>query len=241
MKAASPAGQRDVAPEPFRATAKRARPRGVRITSTAPLVLGSASPRRRELMALLEVPFVVRAAGVDEALRGGETPHAYLERVTRAKLDAVRSQRSDGESDGRPPQPPGRQSLAMLVADTIVVAPDGEVFGKPVDDAEAQAMIERLAAATHEVSTRFVLSEDRAGAPPTHAQTVTTRVTFRALSRSESRAYVQAGEGRDKAGGYALQGGAAAFVERIDGSYTGAVGLPLCEVVVAMRGLGWQW
>ncbi|MDP8998879.1 MAG: Maf family protein [Myxococcota bacterium] len=212
----------------------------MRITSAAPLVLGSASPRRRELMTLLEVPFVVRAAGVDEALLGGETPHAYLERVTRAKLDAARSYRSDGESDGRPPRPPGNQSLAMLVADTIVVAPDGEVFGKPANDAESQAMIDRLAATTHEVSTRFMLSEDRVGAP-THAQTVTTRVTFRALSRGESRAYVLAGEGRDKAGGYALQGAAAAFVERIDGSYTGAIGLPLCEVVVAMRGLGWQW
>ena len=76
-------------------------------------------------------------------------------------------------------------------------------------------------------------------APPVHAQTVTTRVTFRALGPDEARGYAATGEGRDKAGAYAVQGRASAFVERIEGSYSGVVGLPLCEVVVALRAVGW--
>jgi septum formation protein len=89
------------------------------------------------------------------------------------------------------------------------------------------------------VSTRFLLAEVAAGAPVAHAQTVSTRVTFRALAGGEARAYARTGEGRDKAGAYALQGRAAAFIERIEGSYTAVIGLPLCEVVAALRALGW--
>jgi septum formation protein len=198
----------------------------VRITDASPLVLGSASPRRRELVAMLGVPFVVRAADADESARPRETPHAYLERVTRAKLDAVRAM-DLGESP------------CVLVADTIVIAPDGVALGKPSSDEEARAMIERLAGATHAVSTRFLLGEGSAATAPAHAETVTTQVTLRSLAPREAAAYAAGGEGRDKAGGYALQGRAAAFVERIEGSYTSVVGLPLCEVVVAMRRLGW--
>ena len=199
----------------------------MRITTATPLVLGSASPRRRELIALLGVPFVVRSADVDETGRDGEPPHAYLERVARSKLDAVRAAAA------------GERVAGVLVADTIVVAPDGGVLGKPRDDRDGLAMIERLAGATHAVSTRFLLGDGAPGSPPAHAQTVTTRVTFRPIARDEAMAYVATGEGRDKAGGYAAQGRAAAFVERIDGSFTGVVGLPLCEVVSAMRALAW--
>jgi septum formation protein len=198
----------------------------VRLGPATPLVLGSASPRRREMMAVLGVPFVVCAATLDESILAGEGPDAYLDRVTRAKLDAVRAQASAG-------------GAGVLVADTIVVSPGGLVLGKPADDDDAEAMIERLAQATHEVSTRFLLAEVAAGAPVAHAQTVSTRVTFRALAGGEARAYARTGEGRDKAGGYALQGRAAAFIERIDGSHTAVIGLPLCEVVVALRALGW--
>lgn len=199
----------------------------MRIEPSHPLVLGSASPRRREMIALLGVPFVVRAAEADESLRAGEAPGAYLERVALAKLDAVRATLG------------GAPAAGILVADTTVVAPGGAILGKPRDDDEARAMIERLAGATHEVSTRFLLGGPRAGDAAAHAQTVTTRVTFRAVSAGEARAYAATGEGRDKAGAYAVQGRAAAFVERIDGSYSSVVGLPLCEVVVAMRALGW--
>jgi septum formation protein len=200
----------------------------VQITTNNPLVLGSASPRRRDLLATLAVPFVVCSADVDESVREGETPRAYVERVALAKLHAVCA-RYPGEATG------------VLVADTIVVAPDGALLGKPRDDDEGRAMLERLAGATHQVATRFVLAAStlRGDAPPGHAQTVTTEVTFRALLPSEIRAYVAGGEGRDKAGSYAAQGNAAAFIERIEGSFTSVVGLPVCEVLLALRALGW--
>jgi len=178
---------------------------------------------------MLGVPFVVRTADVDESARPGEAVGAYLERIARDKLDAVRA-RAAAE---------GAAAAGVLVADTIVVAPGGAVLGKPRDDADAQAMIERLAGATHEVSTRFLLGAPGRDGRVEHAQTVTTRVTFRAVSSREAAAYAATGEGRDKAGAYAVQGRAAAFVERIDGSYSAVVGLPLSEVVVAMRALGW--
>jgi septum formation protein len=210
----------------FRRRASGAKKPIVRISPDRPLVLGSASPRRRELIALLDVPVVVRVPTVDESQLPGEPPDAYLERVTLAKLEAIRALG-------------GHAASGVLVADTIVVDPCGAVLGKPADDDDARAMIVRLAGATHEVCTRFVLGGLEAGSRAEHAQTVATRVTFRPVSHDEVSAYVASGEGRDKAGGYAAQGRAAAFVQRIDGSYTNVVGLPLCEVVVALRGLGW--
>jgi septum formation protein len=192
-----------------------------------PLVLGSASPRRREMISWMGVPFVTRSADIDESTRPGELPLAYLERVTGAKLDAVRRLGLGGAG-------------GVLVADTIVVAPGGAILGKPRDDAEAAAMIERLAGATHEVSTRFALGEASPTAPVAFARTVTTRVTFRAVGAQEAAAYAATGEGRDKAGAYAVQGRASAFIERLEGSYTSVVGLPLSEVIVAMRELRWM-
>jgi septum formation protein len=114
------------------------------------------------------------------------------------------------------------------------------LIGKPADDQDAAAILMRLGGVTHDVATRFLLAEggDREG-QIAHEQTVTTRVTLRALLPRELEAYVSTGEGRDKAGAYAVQGRAAAFVERIDGSYTNVVGLPLSEVVVAMHRLRW--
>jgi septum formation protein len=204
----------------------------VRITADRPLVLGSASPRRRELIAMLGVPFVVQSPSADETARPDERPHAYVERVARAKLEAVRALNL------------GR-AAGILVADTIVIAPDGALLGKPRDDDDARSMVERLAGRTHEVATHFALAplgslaERTPGSAPAYVETVTTLVTFRALTRGEVLAYVTTGEGRDKAGAYAVQGRAGVFVERIDGSFTNVVGLPLCEVLVAMRSLGW--
>lgn len=169
---------------------------------------------------------MVRSVDIDENARPAESAESYLVRVARAKLDAVR--RLDLSPSG-----------ACLVADTIVVAPDGALLGKPRDVNEAQAMIVRLAGATHEVSTRFVLAENPSDASPACAETITTRVTFREIEPDEARAYAVNGEGRDKAGGYAIQGSAATFIRRIDGSYTNVVGLPLCEVFTALRALGW--
>lgn len=208
------------------------------IDASRPLVLGSQSPRRKELLERIGVPFIVRPADVDETVRVGERPEDYLQRVVLAKMGAVCGLAAT--------------SSTILTADTVVVAPDGAILGKPADDREAQSMLRRLAGATHEVATRFALA---VGGPPApgaeasaaqaafalaHAETVTTRVTFRAVSSSEIVDYVATGEGRDKAGSYAVQGLAAAFVARIDGSFTGVVGLPLSELCVALRGLGWR-
>jgi septum formation protein len=198
----------------------------VRISRASPLVLGSASSRRSELLRLAGIPFVVRSVDIDESAQPAESAQSYLVRVARAKLDAVRA------LDLSP-------SGACLVADTIVIAPDGALLGKPRDVNEARSMILRLAGAVHEVSTRFLLAENPSGASPACAETITTRVMFREIEPDEASAYAVNGEGRDKAGGYAIQGSAAMFIRRIDGSYTNVVGLPLCEVFAALRALGW--
>jgi septum formation protein len=204
----------------------------VKLTAAAPLVLGSASPRRREILASVGVPHVVVVAAADETVRPGEPAEVYLERVVGAKLDAVREAVAGGT-----PGDLAATSPAVLVADTIVLA-EGSILGKPRETEDALRMIEQLSGRTHEVRTRFLLAPPASGSPALFAETVTTQVTFRTLSVDELRAYTASGEGLDKAGAYAVQGLAAAFVSRIDGSYTNVVGLPACEVVVALARLG---
>ncbi len=197
--------------------------------SSDTLVLGSGSPRRREILASLGVAFIVRVGDADEDVRDGESVNAYLPRVVRAKLAAVRRAIvGDAET---------AHAKAVLVADTSVVC-DGAILGKPTDVEDAYAMIARLAGRTHEVHTRFALADTHGDVDPWHEETVVTRVTFRDVSEAEARAYAATGEGTDKAGGYAVQGRASAFVARIDGSYGAIVGLPACELVVAMVKLG---
>lgn len=186
------------------------------IDAEHPLVLASASPRRRALLERVGVPLVVRPVDVDEAVRPGEGAYAYLERVVADKAAAARRAAPGG---------------LMLVADTSVIV-DGEVLGKPGDDDEARAMVGRLQGREHEVATRFALGD-------AHAETVRTRVWFRPLADPQIRRYVATGEGRDKAGAYGIQGVGAMLVSRIEGSYTNVVGLPLAEVIVALEGLGW--
>ena len=202
--------------------------------ATASLLLGSGSPRRREILANLRVPFVVHVASADETVHEGEGPGAYLERVVLAKLAAVAGVYAPGSVA------PGdvRATSAVLVADTSVID-DGAILGKPADADEAETMIARLAGRTHEVWTRFAIGrvhgeEIRLA----HAETVITRVTFRALTPARIRAYAESGEGLDKAGGYAVQGLGAGIVARIEGSYTNVVGLPACELIVALEELG---
>lgn len=192
----------------------------------AQLVLGSASPRRRELLALAlpEVRFRVVAPDVDESVLPGERPADYLARVVRAKaLDVARLTATDADVG------------AILCADTTVLV-DERIVGKPADDAEGRAMLRDLSARTHEAWTAFVVA-DRRGAPLEEA-IVRTTVTFRAITPAEVEAYVASGQGRDKAGGYGIQGSAAAFVTAIAGSPTNVVGLPLSEVTLALTRLG---
>ena len=156
---------------------------------------------------------------VDETVLTGEAAEAYLERICNLKLDAAMAAVSPAE--------------AVLVADTIVVH-DGSILGKPTHREEARQVLTRLAGRTHEVLTRFAIGQ---GARVLHVETVCTKVTFRSLSAGTIESYAATGEGDDKAGGYAVQGRAAAFVSRIEGSYANVVGLPVCEVVAALDAL----
>lgn len=191
------------------------------------LLLASGSPRRREILETLFIPHVVHAVSVDESTREGEPPAAYLERVVLAKAEAA---------SRMAPEEVRMRASFVLVADTSVIV-DGRVWGKPAGRDEARAMILGLSGREHLVMTRFALAAPRTGAP-VHAETVTTRVFFRRVDPDEAQAYAEQGEGLDKAGGYAVQGTGMKFVQRIDGSYTNVVGLPACELVVALRKLG---
>jgi septum formation protein len=186
------------------------------------LVLGSASPRRREILERLGIEHVVVAPCADEAVLPGEAVDRYLERVVGLKLEAVRRALKPDQA---------ARSPLILVADTSVVL-GADILGKPGDAQEALTMITRLSGRTHEVHTRFAVGDpERVFC----AETVVTQVTFRPLEQDEIAAYPATGEGTDKAGGYAVQGRASGFVARIDGSHTNVIGLPACEVVMALR------
>lgn len=187
------------------------------------LLLGSASPRRRELLAsvLPAISFRVVAPDVDESVLPAEAAADYMLRIVRAKAEDV-AKRSH----------PAR---AILCADTSVLV-DEQILGKPSTDDEGRAMLRMLAGRTHEVWTAFVIAAP--DGPRLHEEIVRTRVTFRALTDSEVEAYVASGEGKDKAGGYGMQGHAAAFVSGIVGSATNVIGLPLAEVTSALARLG---
>ncbi|MCL2726591.1 MAG: Maf family protein [Polyangiaceae bacterium] len=198
-----------------------------RLSALWPLLLASGSPRRREILENVRVPFVVCAASVDESACALEDADSYLARVVLAKLEAACAAARDLLA----------RVGAVLVADTTVVL-EGEILGKPASLDDAEIMIEKLAGCTHEVRTRFVIGSPEPVSRVLHAETVVTRVTFRSLDAAHVRAYAASGEGLDKAGAYAVQGLGAALVSRIDGSYSNVVGLPACEVVVALVHLG---
>ncbi len=215
--------------------------RPVRLSEVAPLLLASGSPRRREILTNLGLPLLVNAVDVDESVLLGETPDAYLVRIVGAKLDASSTPFATrpGVSQGDTLRGVTVASAAgaVLVADTSVIDGD-DILGKPPRPADAEQMIARLAGRTHEVWTRFAIGAPEMPARALHEETVRTRVTFRALSAEQVRAYVASGEGVDKAGAYAIQGRGAAIVSRIEGSYTNVVGLPACEVAIALERLG---
>jgi septum formation protein len=175
------------------------------------LVLASASPRRADLLREAGILFRVSPPHIDEAVRVGESPEAYVERLAREKAEAVHA------------ASPG---AFVLGADTTVVVGD-TILGKPADRAEAARMLELLAGRSHRVLTGVALLGP---ADFTRAAVVSTNVTFSRLSDADIAWYVGSGEPLDKAGAYAIQGGASRFVERIDGSFSNVVGLPM-EVV----------
>lgn len=184
------------------------------------IVLASASPRRSELLESAGIIFTVVSGDIDETPLPGEMPVAHVLRLAEGKARAVAS-----IAAGR----------FFIGADTIVLC-DGEIMGKPCDNADAVRMLRALSGRVHQVITGFAIVDRQTGR--TLSRVVSTEVTFKLLAEKEISTYVASGCPLDKAGAYAIQGGAAYMVERIDGSYTNVVGLPLCEVVAALSEMG---
>lgn len=199
--------------------------------STPVVYLASKSPRREELLRQLGIDFTAirvreapgRDRDVDEGALDAEPPRHYVERIARTKA-AIGWQRI--LQRGLAPRP-------VLGADTEVVL-DGVIFGKPKDAADATRMLARLSNRTHQVLTAVALCWDQQMV----AEISTSTVTLRELKSEEIERYVASGEPFDKAGAYAVQGRAALFVSRIEGSYSGVMGLPLYETAQALAGLG---
>ena len=181
------------------------------------LILASASPRRAELLRAAGFEFDVVAADVDESIRAGESPQAYVRRLAGEKSLAALAVLTRGATPA---------DAIILGADTAVVV-DGDILGKPRDDEDAAAMLRRLSGRRHDVLTGISLRRNACGV----GRVETTAVMFLPLSDEDVAWYVASGEGRDKAGAYAIQGLASRFIPRIEGSYSNVVGLPLAAVV----------
>jgi len=193
------------------------------------IYLASQSPRRRQLLEQLGVPLRTllpddaEAAEALEAVRPGEAPAAYVKRVTRLKLDdAVRRLRAQA-----------LPAAPLLCADTTV-ALGRAILGKPRDALDAADMLRRLSGRTHRVITALAVQAGDAR----HQAVSDSRVRFASLSDADIAAYLASGEWQGKAGAYAIQGRAAAFIAHISGSYSGIMGLPLCETATILRLVG---
>jgi septum formation protein len=192
-------------------------------THPHPLVLASASPRRRELLARAGLRFEVVPADVAEEPRPGEPPRALVERLAAEKAAAVRDRL------------PARPRRLVLGSDTVVVL-GADILGKPRDPEHAVAMLRRLAGRTHTVWTGVAVAETGVGT--LCVRSVESRVTLRAAEDSELRAYVASGEPLDKAGSYALQGEGRRLVSRVEGSESNVIGLPLEETLALLAAAG---
>ena len=178
------------------------------------LILASASPRRKELLGLFRIPFVIRAADIDETMNPEANPMDEVARVSRLKAAAT----PHGEND------------VVIAADTIVVC-QGKVLGKPRDAEDACGMLRLLSGRDHQVMTGVtVLRGERC-----ESFTEVTDIHFRELTEKEIRAYVATGEPMDKAGSYGIQGGAALFCSHMVGDYYNVMGLPVCRLGQTLR------
>jgi nucleoside triphosphate pyrophosphatase len=190
----------------------------------APLLcLASASPRRCQLLEQIGVPHLLAVADIDEAVLPGERAADYVVRMAREKARSIHAHSAQ---------------LPVLAADTIVVL-DGRICGKPADATQAIALLAQLSGRSHAVLTAVAL----AAAGALAHRLSTSEVRFRHLSRAECIAYWESGEPHDKAGGYAVQGLGAVFIEHLSGSYSGVMGLPLFETAQLLEAAGvpyWQ-
>ena len=190
------------------------------------LILGSASPRRRDLLAQIGVvPAEIRPADIDETPAKDELPRAYVERMAREKCAALAA---------GTPTPAKGEGPVILTADTVVSV-GRRILGKPADAAEAEAFLRLLSGRRHRVTTAICVARG----DTVRCRLVETRVRFKRLSDTEITDYLASGEWQGKAGGYAIQGIAGAFIPAINGSYSNVVGLPLTETAGMLAGLGY--
>jgi septum formation protein len=189
--------------------------------STPRVILASQSPRRRELLTLVGIAHEVRPADINEDVRPGEDPRHYTERLAREKAAVIASREPD---------------VIVVAADTTVVV-DDDILGKPVDAADARAMIRRLSGRSHVVMTGIAVAYR--GRVESAVEAV--GVTFRALSDEEIARYVATGEPMDKAGAYGIQGWGATIVDRVDGDYFSVMGLGLRRVVALLAAHGVEY
>ena len=181
------------------------------------LILASQSPRRRELLGLTGLDFIVRVADIDETMDPGKAPFEEVARVSRLKALAVERDRGD----------------VVIAADTIVVC-EGKMLGKPRDESDAFRILSLLSGRDHQVMTGMtVLRDDEI---VTHTEV--TKIHFRELHPEEIRAYIASGEPMDKAGAYGIQGGAALFADQMEGDYYNVMGLPVCRLAMILRTFG---
>ena len=181
------------------------------------VILASQSPRRRELLGLTGLDFVVRVADIDESMSPGKAPFDEVARVSRLKALAVQRAPED----------------VVIAADTIVVC-GGTVLGKPRDEEDAFRILSLLSGRSHEVMTGMTVL--RGDEIVTHTEV--TKIHFRQLHPDELRAYIATGEPMDKAGAYGIQGGAALFADQMEGDYYNVMGLPVCRLAMILRSFG---
>lgn len=184
-------------------------------------VLASGSPRRKEILSSVGLEFDIVIPDVDETFAGGESPGEFALRLSREKALSV-SRGLKGE-------------YYVIGADTIVVA-DDLILGKPSDEIDAALMLNTISGKEHTVSTAFTITKPKHKV--LHSEIVTTRVSVKSLEPHEIQGYIKTGECMDKAGAYAIQGIGAFMVRGIEGSYTNVVGLPLVEVLEALKKIG---
>ncbi|BCR06367.1 Maf-like protein [Desulfuromonas versatilis] len=192
------------------------------MSAASQIVLASASPRRRDLLAQVGIAFSVEPSRAPEELLPGESPAEHVIRLSREKAQDVADR----------PEVAGRWFIG---SDTIVVR-DEQILGKPADRAEAAAMLRSLSGRSHQVWSGYAVIDRQSGTAVCGA--VATRVRFKELTEAEIAGYIATGEPMDKAGAYAIQGIGAFMVLGIEGSYTSVVGLPLCEVIEVLERLG---
>lgn len=205
-------------------------------------ILASSSPRRRELLASLNIPFTIIKPDIDETQHPGEPPLDYVRRLSREKAGAIAEQIHPHSLSPSPLHILAADTVVILGADTMGVDDHGEILGKPADAGEARDMLRRLRGRTHQVCTSLTLGIlGRNNQPPLeyHSRLTCTHVTMRDYTNTEIDAYIATGDPFDKAGSYAIQHPIFRPVAGIDGCYTNVVGLPVCTLKTMLAEINW--